>query len=118
MAKFCSNCGSPVNEDQDVCLKCGKSLNTVSKKTYVEEDSTAIYGVLGFFVPLVGLILFLLWQDERPKAAKSAGKGALISVIIGCAVGLIYLIIFLIIILTVPSDFISSFSHLSMYLLH
>ena len=24
MAKFCQNCGTKLNEDQDVCLNCGK----------------------------------------------------------------------------------------------
>ena len=39
--------------------------------------------LLGFCVPIVGLILFLVWKDTKPKTAKTAGKGALISVIVG-----------------------------------
>ena len=23
MAKFCSNCGAELNEEQEICLKCG-----------------------------------------------------------------------------------------------
>ena len=41
------------------------------------------WGLLGCCIPLVGLILFLVWKDQKPKSAKAAGIGALISVIIG-----------------------------------
>ena len=39
-------------------------------------------GLLGFCIPIVGLILFLVWKDNKPKTAKAAGMGALICVII------------------------------------
>lgn len=41
------------------------------------------WGFLGFLIPLVGLILFLVWKDTKPKTAKAAGIGALVSVIAG-----------------------------------
>jgi len=41
------------------------------------------YATLGFFIPLVGLILFLVWHNEYPLRAKSAGTGALIGFIVG-----------------------------------
>ncbi|MFR2847242.1 MAG: hypothetical protein ACLTC4_08930 [Hungatella hathewayi] len=41
------------------------------------------WGLLGFCIPIVGLILFLVWKGEKPKTAKANGMGALISVIIG-----------------------------------
>jgi hypothetical protein len=39
------------------------------------------FAVLCFFIPLVGLILYLVWKDEYPLKAKSCGKGALIGAI-------------------------------------
>ena len=42
-----------------------------------------LWGLLGFCIPIVGLILFLVWKDSKPKSAKAAGIGALVSVIIG-----------------------------------
>jgi hypothetical protein len=47
------------------------------------------FALLGFFIPVVGLILFLVWKDQSPLKAKSAGKGALASVIVW--IGLIVL---------------------------
>lgn len=39
------------------------------------------WAVLGFFFPIVGFILFLVWKSEKPVSAKQAGMGALVSVI-------------------------------------
>ena len=39
------------------------------------------WAVLGFFFPIVCLILFLVWKSEKPVSAKQAGMGALASVI-------------------------------------
>lgn len=40
------------------------------------------WAVLGFFIPLVGLILWMIWKNDRPGDAGMAGKGALVSMII------------------------------------
>ena len=45
------------------------------------EQVSKGWGVLGFFFPVVGLILYLVWYDNHRKRAKVAGKGALIGVI-------------------------------------
>jgi hypothetical protein len=39
-----------------------------------------IWGIVGFFVPLAGLVLFLVWKNTNPEQAKASGIGALISV--------------------------------------
>lgn len=41
-----------------------------------------LWGLLGCCIPVVGLVLFLVWKDEKPKTAKAAGVGALVSVIL------------------------------------
>ena len=40
------------------------------------------WGVLGFFIPLVGLILFLAWMRKKPRASKASGIGALVGFIL------------------------------------
>ena len=42
-----------------------------------------LWGFLGCCVPIAGLILFLVWKDQKPKTAKAAGIGALVCVIVG-----------------------------------
>ena len=49
----------------------------------VQTQGNAIFGVLGFCIPIVGLVLFLVWNQERPMDAKYAGIGALINVGLG-----------------------------------
>ncbi|MBU1145526.1 MAG: zinc ribbon domain-containing protein [Firmicutes bacterium] len=82
MGNYCPKCGSQVTENQDFCLNCGKALshdsNDSSSGYSVNEGSTIGFGVLGFFIPLAGIILFIIWKDKRPKASKSAGIGAVI----------------------------------------
>lgn len=49
------------------------------------------WGLLGFCIPLVGLILFLVWKDDQPNNAKAAGIGALIGFVLSI---LVYIIAF------------------------
>ncbi|MDE7404928.1 MAG: hypothetical protein K2M81_07475 [Lachnospiraceae bacterium] len=60
----------------------------------VNDNGGLLWGLLGCCIPIVGLILFLVWKDQKPKTAKSAGIGALVSVILAVA---FYIIIFVII---------------------
>lgn len=79
---YCSNCGSKM--EGNYCPKCGNSNSNTNNINNIEvQDSGSFgWGVLGFFIPLVGLILFLVWKQTKPKSAKAAGIGALISVIL------------------------------------
>lgn len=46
-----------------------------------EDKGGFLWGLLGCCIPVVGLVLFLIWKDSKPKTAKAAGIGALVSVI-------------------------------------
>ena len=48
----------------------------------VNDSGSIGWGILGFIIPIVGLVLFLVWKNTKPKCAKVAGIGALISVCI------------------------------------
>lgn len=60
------------------------------------QESGAGWGVLGFFFPVVGLILFLVWKDDHPARSKGAGIGALVSVILYVVFIILYVIIIVI----------------------
>ena len=82
---YCPNCGEPVRDNQDVCLSCGQELNQYKKKVIEEEGSTIGWGILGFFIPIVGLVLYIMWKETRPNAARTAGVAALIGFIVNIA---------------------------------
>lgn len=78
MMKFCKNCGKEIDDVAVICPHCGVQ----QEKSQEMTDSGSIgWGVLGCCIPLVGLILFLVWKDQKPRSAKMAGMGALIAVI-------------------------------------
>lgn len=58
-----------------------------------KEGGTVGWGILGFFIPIVGFILWLVWKDEHPARSRSAGIGCLVSVCLGVVGSILYLII-------------------------
>ena len=68
-----------------------KSSTNVSK-----DSSSFTFAILGFFIPIVGLILFLIYEEKKPKRAKSAGKGALIGFITKIVLSIVLVILYVI----------------------
>lgn len=77
---FCKNCGNQIEDNAATCPSCGASQNTTPQVT---DNGGFLWGLLGCCIPIVGLVLFLVWKDTKPKTAKAAGIGALVSIIIG-----------------------------------
>ena len=76
---YCRQCGKPISDVAVICPSCGAQQGV--PPTQRPDRGGFLWGLLGFFVPIAGLILYLLWRDERPRTAKAAGIGALVSVI-------------------------------------
>lgn len=61
MAKYCSNCGTELNEHQDICLKCGVRINKAdSVNCNTESKSKIAAGVLALFLGSYGIHNFYL----------------------------------------------------------
>ena len=78
---YCRNCGKEINENAVICMNCG--CVTGNMKPAWQDAPSVGYAILGFFLPLIGFILYLTWKREFPLRARSAGKGTLIGVIFG-----------------------------------
>ena len=121
---YCSNCGTQLEDEATFCPNCGMILDVGEKYNSNIQQQTTHYNqsppkrkmdpydsgsfgwaVLGFFVPLVGLILFLVWAQTKPKSAKMAGIGALVSVIMTVV---FYVLYFILILALAPSSSTSS----------
>ena len=91
---FCRNCGKELKENSKICTECGtQTCDNLQKKS--QDIGGFGWSVLGFFFPIVGLILYLVWKDEKPVTAKAAGVGALIGFILGIVFSLITSIIYM-----------------------
>lgn len=74
---FCKNCGQEIDDKAVVCPHCGVAQGSLTDS----NDSGSVgWGLLGCCIPVVGLVLYLVWKDTKPKTAKAAGIGALVSV--------------------------------------
>lgn len=93
---FCQNCGKEIDDKAAICIHCGVQTGVKLNQDNDEDNGSIGWGVLGFCVPIAGLILFLVWKDTKPKCSKAAGIGALASSIT-LVVGMIlfYLFMFL-----------------------
>lgn len=111
---YCTQCGKEMDENASFCPQCGtprgggyreQPYDPSQNDPYnnprpqyqaapAQYDSGSIgWAILGFFIPLVGLILFLVWIGNKPKSAKMAGLGALVNVIFNIV---IYVVVFVI----------------------
>ena len=70
---YCKNCGIQIDDKAVICPNCG-----VSQTSQGTDKGGFLWGLLGCCVPIVGLVLFLVWKDTKPKTAQAAGIGALV----------------------------------------
>lgn len=83
---YCKNCGTQIDDQAVFCSKCGTNQTAAPA---VKDKGGFWWGTLGCCIPVVGLVLFLVWKDTKPKTSKAAGIGALVSLILG----IIYLVL-------------------------
>lgn len=74
---YCRRCGAPISDQAMVCPSCGEPQYSVPP---VRDDGGIGWGLLGCCVPIAGLVLYLVWKDQKPRTAKAAGIGALVAV--------------------------------------
>ncbi len=93
---FCKNCGKEIEDTANVCTYCGtpqKEGGTTMPSMNSDDSGNFGWSILGCCIPIVGLILFLVWNKEKPNTAKKAGIGALVGVAFSI---LFYVVIFVI----------------------
>ena len=89
----CPYCGCELDDGANFCASCGSELEIETEMDTYEYPSSGRkassdkggfwWGVLGCCIPLVGLIMYFVWNSSKPKTAKALGTGALVGAIIG-----------------------------------
>lgn len=93
---YCKNCGRTVDDTSSYCNNCGARIDNKPNADVSEDNSNLGFAILGFFIPIVGLILFLIYEEKKPKRAKSAIKGALIGFITKIVLAIILVILYVV----------------------
>jgi ribosomal protein L40E len=88
--KFCSSCGAAINKLAEICPKCGVRQSSAGISGDVsQEDAQFLPKAASCCFPIIGLVLYFVWKDSKPKASKDVCTWA----IVGFAVGTVaYLI--------------------------
>lgn len=90
---YCKNCGRTVDDTSSYCNNCGARIDNKPNADASEDSLSLGFAILGFFIPIVGLILFLIYEEKKPKRAKSAIKGTLIGFITEIVLAIILVIL-------------------------
>lgn len=101
---FCQNCGKEIDDKAYVCPHCGVKVERKNAPDLDADNGSKVgWGFLSFFVPVAGLILFIVWRTERPKTSKVCGICALASFITEVVSSIVSVIVYFVFIIGLMS---------------
>ena len=92
---YCKNCGERLKDGAKFCTSCGWNnydniqFNNNEKK---QDKANGWLILLCVLIPLIGLVLYFVYKDTEPRAAKSYGRSSLISFLIGLVIFIIMVV--------------------------
>jgi len=87
------HCGKELVDDAVVCISCGRQVSNYTEVNAKSASGNVWWAFLSAIIPLVGLILYIVWNASKPQEAKLSGIGAII--------GVFFRVVFLIVLITV-----------------
>ncbi len=103
---YCKHCGRQIDDKAVICTSCGTS--TAGSHTSGADAPSFGFALLGFFIPIAGLILYIIYENQKPLAAKSAGKGALIGFIVSIVLSVLFFVFYFIFVFSMAAYTINS----------
>ena len=88
--KYCPNCGNELIDIAVICPACGVS---VAPKNEIKDAPNFGYALLGFFIPLAGIIIYCCCHSKTPLSSRSALRGAILSIALRAILSAIWLLI-------------------------
>lgn len=58
------------------------------------DKNNPLWGLLGFFVPAAGFVLYLVWRQEQPMDARHALRGSIAGLVVWVAVRILAILFF------------------------
>lgn len=110
---YCRGCGKHIDDSTTYCINCGTRFDNKE----VDEQSSFGFAILGFFIPILGLIFFLIYEEKKPKRAKSASKGALIGFITKIVLSIILVIMYVVFAVSLFSNISDDIDDIEPYIL-
>ena len=95
--KFCSSCGNQLHIDAVVCPNCGCAVSLNLSNTQMFDKNSTGLNILSYIFPLLGFILYLILEDDKPIKAKGCKKFAILGFVIPIiviAILLVFLFLF------------------------
>ena len=85
---YCAKCGKEIMDEAVICPGCGCPVAGKSiQQAGAEEDvANGILNIVGFLLPIVGLILFCVMIGKTPNKAKQIGIFSLVGFLINAVV--------------------------------
>ncbi|MBU5227520.1 zinc-ribbon domain-containing protein [Clostridium senegalense] len=87
---FCKNCGKQINNNAEICIHCG--VRVAPSRPRSVDNPSHLAGIVSCCFPIVGLILYFLWKDDKPKSSKLVCNWMLAGIIVWVT---IYLVCFI-----------------------
>lgn len=81
---FCSKCGKEIMDEAVICPACGCPVagKALSNANAEEDMPNGGLNVLGFLIPLAGLIMYCTMIGKTPKKANQIGLFSLIGFVV------------------------------------
>lgn len=88
----CKNCGQEILSN-NICENCGYQNNILNNNYYnkIRDESSVLAGILGFFIPIIGVTLYFLLRRTKPVLAKSFKIGVIVNLSICTSFVVFYL---------------------------
>lgn len=97
---YCRDCGNEIDDNAVVCPKCGRAIKNKPSSYYENPGAGAGWGILAFFIPIVGLILAVVNFNKRRNVALASCKGVLVRTCVSIVFSIIYGIITIVSVIT------------------
>lgn len=89
--EFCYKCKNKLSNDGSYCAKCGTPISqsehdmikeiNVNRTSLPEDEPSQGLNILSFFIPIVGLVLYIGCMNTTPKKAEQIGKWAIMGLL-------------------------------------